>query len=93
MQHLTLTLDDGSGADYDRLLHGTDGVRVLPEFGDLTLCTKHGALESGRTGVIITFTVQVDGKRYRAQAATPLRQLMWALDILKTAYTEDGMPK
>lgn len=93
MEHLTVKFDDDTGKDYDTLLRGLDGVRTLPENGDLAICTKHGAMESGRAGAIITFTVDVDGKLCRAQAVTPVRQLIAALKLLQAKYTDDGMPR
>jgi hypothetical protein len=93
MEQLTVKFDDDTGKDFDTLLHGLDGVRTFPEGGDLVICTKHGALESGRAGAIITFTVEVDGKFCRAQSVTPVRQLILALKLLQSKYTDDGMPR
>lgn len=93
METLTVTFDDGTGKNYDTLLRGLDGIPTLAEFGDLAICTKHRAMESGRAAAIITFMVEVDGKRCRAQAVTPVRQLIQTLKILQAKYTDDGMPR
>lgn len=93
MEQFILTFDDGTGEDFDRLLHGTDGVRVLADGGDIAICTKHGALTSGRAGAIITFTVDVDGALCRAQTVVPVRQLIFALKVIQGKYTDDGMPR
>ena len=93
MEQLTVKFDDDTGKDFDTLLRGLDGIRTLAEGGDLVICTKHGALESGRAGAIIAFTVDVDGTLCRAQAVTPVRQLIFALKLLQAKYTDDGMPR
>ncbi len=95
MEHITLRIDTGNGAEFDELLRGKkgDGVRVLPDAGDLTIATKDGALHSGRAGAILSFTVEVGGVTFRAQTVTPVRLLLVALKVLQAAYTDDGVRK
>lgn len=53
----------------------------LPECGDLEIVVKPGGMESGRSAVMITFTVMVKGKRKRVQAVTTLRLLGMIADV------------
>src|SRR4051794_40964510 len=65
----------------------------LAETGDLTIITKHGAMKSGATGVMITFSVQLpDGSMAKAQACTSIPLLKAQLRILDTAYDNEGFP-
>lgn len=89
-EHLTITLDDGIGRDFDAAVHSRDGTRVLAEGGDAKIITKNDATVNGRAGAVITFTVDVDGKICRAQTVVTVRNLKFALKILDAAYDEEG---
>lgn len=91
MEEITVLLDKRTL--FDNIIHGRDGVRTLPDSGDLTIVTKHGAMESGRAAACLTFTVEVSGKRARARTVVPVRLLLSTLRILQTIYSEDGMPR
>lgn len=88
MEHITITL--GNDAEYDRAVHGDDKVPSLLEGGDLAFITKDRALTSGRAGIVITFTVEVDGKLRRAQAVTTVRNMHMLAAALEGRY-DDGM--
>lgn len=79
MEQITLSFDP---ARFDEVLHQ---LGCPPECGDLELCFKPNATMAGRTGVAITFTVEIDGKRMRVQAVTTLRNLRGAIDSVPYA--------
>lgn len=80
-------------AEFDHALHGDDKVPALKDGGDLMVITKNKAMQSGRAGAILTFTVEVDGKLRRAQTVVPVRLFKTVLSILNAAYDDDGMPR
>ena len=67
METLDIVLDqEHDGKDYDAVLKDT-----LPECGDMKVIVKHGAMKSGASAVMVTFTVQLpDGSKKRVQAVT-----------------------
>ena len=71
MEHVKLELN---GEKFDKAIHGgLDGLRVLPECGDLQAFVKPNATVGGKPMVVFTFTVVLpDGTRARAQATTTL---------------------
>ena len=63
MEAIRVTIDDGTGRDYDQALRGT-----LPEGGDLHLITKEKGTVEGGTIVLLTFTVEMaTGRMQRVQ--------------------------
>jgi hypothetical protein len=87
---VTIYLDDTERFDY--ALHGDD-MRVLQDMGDLRVITKHGATISGRTGVCLTFTVDLDGKPARAQTVVSAKIFTLFAKLLSAKYDEEGMPR
>lgn len=49
-----------------------------PEHGDIEFVFKNAVTRSGAGGVLITFTVTVDGKPLRVQAVTTAKCLLMA---------------
>lgn len=88
MEQIKVVFDDHS--KFDTIVHGTDGMTVLPDGGDLSIVTKDGQTESGRSIAVLTFTVSIDGKLCRAQTVVPVRLLTVALRALQGRYGEDG---
>lgn len=88
MEHVQILL--GQDAEYDRAVHGDDKLPALKEAGDLQFITKDHALVSGRAGIVITFTVDVDGKPRRAQATTTVRNMQMLAAAITGRYDEDG---
>ncbi len=65
----------------------------LPELGDICLITKHGATQSGRTAVMLTFHVQLpDGTIRRVQAVTTMKLFRTIATTFLNTYTDEGMP-
>lgn len=82
MEHIRLLLDDGTGADFDRLLAGT-----LPEGCDMTFCTKNLGTEAGNPCFIVHFSVQLpDGTIARAQSVNTLANLANVFRVLRARY-------
>ncbi len=73
----------GNDAAFDEAVHG-DGA--IPDNGDLKLITKDKGTEEGNPIACLTFTVQVDGKPYRAQTVLTVRTLQCALAGLRGRY-------
>lgn len=75
MEKLDILLDPNSdGKDFDEALKGT-----LPECGDIKIIVKHGAMQSGKSAVLVTFTVRLpDGTLQRVQAVTSAELFMQA---------------
>jgi hypothetical protein len=78
---------------FDGLVHGCDGIRSLPEGGDIQIVTKDGGMESGRAAAVISFTVDLNGELLRAQAAIPVRLLIATLRILHARYGDEGIAR
>ncbi len=57
---------------FDKAVHGgLDQLPTLPDGGDLALYVKPKATQSGKAGVVLTFTVQMpDGSMARVQTVT-----------------------
>lgn len=81
----------GQDDAYDRAVHGDDKLPALREGGDLQFITKDHALVSGRAGICIAFSVEVDGKLRRAQATTTVRNMQMLAAALSGRYDENGM--
>jgi hypothetical protein len=63
----------------------------LADGGDLEIVTKDGATESGRAGVMLTFSVQLpDGSLARAQTVVTARLFLMAALIVATKYPHEG---
>jgi hypothetical protein len=88
MEHISIKL--GNDAEFDRAVHGDDKLRSLAQVSDLEFITKDDALTSGRAGIVVAFTVDIDGKQYRAQATTTVRNINMLAAALDGRY-EDGM--
>lgn len=86
-EHIKLSISDPER--FDKIVHGKDGVRTVPDAGDLEVVTKDKATESGRSIAVLTFTVDIDGKPARAQTVTTVRCLMDMLKALQSDY-DDG---
>ena len=80
MENLDIVLDsDYDGKDYDAVLSDT-----LPECGDMKTIVKHGAMTSGKSAVMVTFTVQLpDGTTKRVQAVTSANLFIQAGNLVK----------
>ena len=87
MENVSLIFD---AEKFDATVHGRDGVRTLPDDGQLRLIVKDGGMESGAACVCLTFGVQVDGKVVRAQTVTSMKLLMGALRGLAARYNDRG---
>lgn len=79
--------------EFDRAVHGDDRQRALPSGDDLRIITKDSAMESGRAGAVLTFTVESAGKLCRAQYTVPVRLLKQALRLIDAGYDDDGLPR
>lgn len=90
-QHSEVTILLDNTAAYDEALHGTD-MPVLQDLGDVRIITKHGAMESGATACVITFTVNVAGKPARAQTVVSLRLFKILSKVLNAKYDDEGIP-
>lgn len=77
--------DDGT---YDKVLQDS-----LQDSGDLQIIIKNNCTNNGRACAMLTFTVDVNGKLHRAQTVMTMRNLMGALRILESHYTDDGNPR
>lgn len=65
----------------------------LPECGDLTIITKHAAMESGAAAVMLTFTVRLpDGSLERAQAVTTMKLFRTITQVFQGTYNDEGFP-
>lgn len=81
-EKVKLTLDDGSGKDFDEALRDT-----LKDGGDLHIITKHTGTKEGRPIAILTFTVEVaPGVKKKAQTVTTVRNLLGAADLIQSRY-------
>lgn len=69
-------------ARFDQLMeeNRTEG---LPECGDLEIVVKPGGMQSGRSCVMVSFTVDDNGKKRRVQAVTTLALLAMIAPALK----------
>lgn len=72
--------------DYDRLVH-----TGLPEYGDVTIAVKKRATMSDKAGVVIAFSVYIDGKKVAVQAAITAANFLTAAAAVK-GYTESDVP-
>lgn len=88
MEHVSIKL--GQADEYDRAVHGDDKLPALLQASTVEFITKDVALTSGRAGIVITFEVDLGGKRYRAQATTTVRNMQMLAAALEGRY-EDGM--
>lgn len=62
MEGIRVLLD---AAEYDRITHGGP-----PEAGDLVIAVKPKCTVGGKAGVVIGFTIELDGKKIPVQATT-----------------------
>lgn len=86
MEQLNIRLDNPEA--YDAVLKDS-----LPECADLTIITKHGAMQSGKAAVMITFTVHLpDGNIKRVQAVCPMTLFRATLGVIMVKYTDEGFP-
>lgn len=65
--------------DFDRLVHNAD----YQECGDLQMAIKQQATAEKKPGVVIAFTINVDGKPKKVQAVTTLACLEMTMAALK----------
>lgn len=92
MEHLTIRIDDGTGSEFDRLLQESRD-NGLQDSGDLIVATKNICTESGRAGVLLTFTVEnppKSGKLQRVQTVVTMRLFRAVCQAILANYTEDG---
>lgn len=82
MERIELLLDD---AEYDRLVHDAP-----PERGDLTVCVKARATHKGQPGVVLSFTVEINGKPIRVQATTTARLFLTAARGIRGFMEREG---
>ena len=88
MDMLDVRLNDAQG--FDEAVHGTADQAALPSGSDLTVITKDAGTVSGRAVAVLTWSVEVDGRRRRAQYTVSIRHLRALLAIVNGAYDEDG---
>lgn len=76
-----------------------DGVIIdsLSDYGDVRLITKDQATDSGRSLVMLTFTVDVENERKvkdrrTVQTVTSVRLFKAAAAAIAAAYDDDGFP-
>lgn len=62
----------------------------LQEYGDMEIITLDSALQSGNAGVMITFSVHVNGQKKRVQSVTTMKMFRAVANALVTTYTDDG---
>ena len=83
-ERVDVILDDGTGKEFDKRLWEKD---ILQDGGDLTLVTKNNATVAGKPAVMLTFSVEVDGKLRQAQTVTTVAALLTATAALKEKYS------
>jgi hypothetical protein len=84
MEHVQISLDDGTGAKFDEALRDT-----LPDGGDLRVVTKDNGTVGGRPIVMLTFTAQLpDGSVRRVQTVTTVRQFQAVAAAIRGRYGE-----
>jgi hypothetical protein len=84
MENIKIRLNDV--AEYDRRIKSS-----LPEGGDIAFITKDAATESGRAGVMISFTVELPGGgKAIAQAVTTVKLLRGVLAGIAGRYDDEG---
>jgi len=79
-----IKLNPNNSGAFDAAVHS--GV---PECGDLAIASKPYATTGGNPAVVISFTVNVDGKPVKVQAVTTLKLLGSAVDGLRAAHLAD----
>ena len=85
MEQLRVRINDAGL--YDRAIKES-----IPELGDMMIVTKDGAMESGRSSVMVTFRVTLpDGTIQRVQAATTVKLFKMACAALTGAYNDEGI--
>jgi len=90
MEHIALVLNNEK--EFDEAVHGGNGIRVLPDDGQLKIITKDVGTVSGRAVAVLTFGVDVDGKGdlCRAQTVVSVKMLLAAARVLRGRYNEEG---
>lgn len=78
---------------FDRAVHGDDAVPAIASYADLVVITKNDAMESGGAAAVITWTVDIDGKRRRAQYTVSIRHLQALATIIQARYDANGFPR
>lgn len=86
MESINLVIDDGTGKEFDFALRDN----ALQDGGDLSIITKDNAMESGRAGVLLTFSVDINGIIKRAQTVVPMRLFILTTRMLQNKYTDEG---
>jgi len=80
MNEIKLLFADKGAQRYDQVLQEAIDSNT-PDHGDVEFLVKEGGMASGRSSVMITFTIDVDGKPRRVQTVTSLRLLAGLVDI------------
>ena len=75
---------------FDEILRENRGDK-LPECGDLEMVTKAGATVGGKSGVVITWTVDDGGKRRRVQCVTTVAVLASLAGALRVIADSEGI--
>lgn len=64
----------------------------LPDYGDVEIITKHGVTKGGQAGVMITFSVDVNGERKRVQTVTTMALFRAVSSSFQSTYSDNGFP-
>lgn len=80
-----ITVKLGNAEEFDKAVR-----EGLPEGCDLQFISKDAATKGGRAGIVITFSVEVNGRIHRAQAVTTLPCLRAAVAVLNGRYDDDS---
>jgi len=87
--HSTIVVALGASDEFDRRVHGTTECPALRSYDDTSIVTKSGATKSGAPAAVLSFTVDVDGRRVRAQTVVTVRSLLGALSLMRAYYGEE----
>lgn len=89
METATVLLDHNDGKHFDERLKKIREAGVREVTGTTQFIQKKGATSGGRSGVLITFDVVIDGKRYPVQAAMTANNFLMAASAIKGAVADE----
>ena len=82
-ERIDVIFDEGTGKEFHKLLEGPE---VLRDDGDLCLVTRNRGTIEGAPAVMLTFSVEVDGKLKRAQTVTTVTAFLTAAEAIRGKY-------
>lgn len=83
MESIRLVL--GNDKLFGELVHGG-----LPQASEITICTKDDGTQRGMPAAVISFEVEINGKRQRVQAVATVRLLVGFYSAMKGRYGPGG---